>query len=63
MPRERWLDEVGLTAQQTDDLIVTMRRAGYTLTAIAQRVGMSPSGVHRALARISDGRPGRAPRV
>jgi hypothetical protein len=61
--QERWLDEVGLTAQETDDMIVTMRRAGYPLSAIAECVRMSPSGVHRALARIADGRPGRAPRV
>jgi len=61
--QERWLDEVGLTAHETDDLIVAMSRAGFPLAAIAACVRMSPSGVHRALARIADGRPGRAPRV
>ena len=61
--RERWFDEVGLNAFETDALIVRMKASGYRLKDIAAAVQMSPSGVSRALERIAEGRPGRAPRV
>jgi hypothetical protein len=61
--KERYYDECGLTAAETDAMIVKMKAQGYRLKDIAAAVHLSPSGVHRALERISDGRPGRPPRV
>ena len=55
-----YYDNIGLTTWQRDQLIVLLRRRGFTYRQIAGRVGMSPSGVLRALQRIGQGRPGRA---
>jgi len=35
-----------------DEEILRLRRKGYTLTRIARRVEMSPSGVKHALGRL-----------
>jgi hypothetical protein len=44
-----------MPAQRRDELIVRLRGRGMSLKAIANRVGMSESGVSRALDRIADG--------
>jgi hypothetical protein len=55
-----YYEDTGLTPFQRDELIVALRRRGFTYRAIARRVGMSPVGVLRALRRIGAGRQGRA---
>jgi DNA-binding CsgD family transcriptional regulator len=55
-----YYDDTGLTPYQRDQLIVALRRRGYTFRQIAPRVGMSPGGVLKALRRIGEGRLGRA---
>jgi transcriptional regulator of acetoin/glycerol metabolism len=47
-----------LSAAERDRLIATLRAKGWTLSKIAARVGMSRSGVLRALERIERGDPG-----
>ena len=59
----RYYNDVGMNAFETDSLIIKLKSQGYRLKDIAAAVHMSPSGVHRALERIADGRPGRAPRA
>jgi hypothetical protein len=54
-----YYDRTGLTPYQRDQLIVELRRRGYTLRQIAPRVGMTPGGVLRAVRRIGAGRQGR----
>jgi hypothetical protein len=44
---------------EKDKLIVDLRQQGWPLKHIGAKVGMSVSGVSRALTRIGDGRPGR----
>jgi DNA-binding CsgD family transcriptional regulator len=53
-----YYEDTGLTPYQRDELILKLRRRGYTYRAIARQVGMSPGGVLRALRRIGEGRPG-----
>ena len=43
---------------ERDRMILKLRRAGFTLAQIGKRVGMSESGVQRALQRIREGRFG-----
>jgi len=45
--------------EERDLLISRLRLLGYTYRAIAERVGMSASGVMLALRRMDAGRPGR----
>ena len=52
----------GMTAAQRDEVIVRMRRKGYTLRKIATALKMSTSGVSDALQRIAEGRSGADPR-
>ena len=52
-----------LTGPQRDAKIVQLRKAGYSMRAIGKEVGLSPGGVHAALERIADGRPGNGPRA
>jgi hypothetical protein len=47
-----------LSAADRDRLIVALRKRGWSLARIAARVGMSRSGVGRALERIERGDPG-----
>jgi len=54
-----YYEDTGLTAYQRDQLILTLRRRGFTYRLIADRVGMTPGGVLRALRRIGEGREGR----
>jgi hypothetical protein len=44
-----------IPAVQRDVMIVRLRRAGWTHARIGKRVGMSESGVRRALQRIATG--------
>jgi hypothetical protein len=44
-----------LNAPDRDRMIVELRRRGWTYKRIGARVGMSESGVKRALDRIRDG--------
>jgi hypothetical protein len=53
-----YYEDTGLTSFQRDELIVKLRKRGYTYRQIAPRVGMSPNGVMQALRRIGEGRPG-----
>ena len=53
-----YYEDTGLTAMQRDDMIVDLRRRGFTYRQIAPRVGMSAGGVLRALQRIGEGRRG-----
>jgi IS30 family transposase len=50
-------DATGLTAPQRDELIVRLRRKGYTYRKIGRAVGMSPQGVLQALRRMADPAP------
>ena len=43
---------------ERDRMILRLRRAGWSYKRIGQRVGMSESGVSRAVQRIRDGRFG-----
>lgn len=47
-----------IPAQERDRLIIQLRRAGWTYKRIGKRVGMSESGVARAVQRIREGRFG-----
>ena len=44
-----------IPAHERDRMILQLRRAGWTHKRIGQRVGMTESGVKRALDRIRDG--------
>ena len=44
-----------IPAPERDRLILQMRRAGFTHAQIGKRVGMTESGVRRALDRIRGG--------
>ncbi|WP_280827399.1 hypothetical protein [Mycobacterium sp. OTB74] len=48
-----------LPAPQRDEVIVALRRRGWTHARIGGQVGMSESGVRRALQRIAAGGLGR----
>ena len=48
----RWY---AIPAQQRDQMIVALRRRGWTYKRIGARVGLSESGVQRALLRIREG--------
>jgi hypothetical protein len=52
-----------MNGQTRDELIVAMRRGGYTYKQIGRTVGMSPNSVGHALRRIGEGRPGKGPRA
>lgn len=52
-----------LSPAQRDALIVRLRAEGWSIRRIARRAGCSPNGVHTALERIGEGRPGRDRRV
>lgn len=60
--RMHYYDESGLTAEQRDQMILELRRRGYSIRAIAKQVKMSVGGVHYSLQRIAEGLPGRDPR-
>lgn len=47
-----------MSAEQRDAEIVRLRRKGVPMHKIARHVGMSASGVCRALERIAQGRSG-----
>jgi transposase len=47
------------TSDARDKLIVKWHEQGYSCRAIAEATGLSERGVRHALARISEGRPGR----
>lgn len=51
--KEQRYAETGLTAAQVDELIVRMKTQGYGLKAIGAAVGLTPSGVHRAVTRLT----------
>jgi DNA-directed RNA polymerase specialized sigma24 family protein len=44
-----------IPAPERDRMIIQLRRAGWTHARIGRRVGMSESGVRRALERIKAG--------
>jgi len=48
-----------LGSVERDKTIAKLRRRGWPLQRIGDTVGMSASGVNRALERMSAGRPGR----
>jgi IS30 family transposase len=52
-----YYDATGLTAPQRDELIVRLRRKGYSYRKIGKAVGMSPQGVLQALRRMADPAP------
>lgn len=49
---QRWYE---IPTQVRDQMIVQLRRRGWTYKNIGKRVGMSESGVKRALDRIAGG--------
>jgi hypothetical protein len=51
----RWY---AIPPQQRDQMIVRLRRAGWTHQRIGQQVGMTEAGVRSALRRIAEGRFG-----
>ena len=52
-----------MSGQVRDELIVALRRKGWSYRQIGAKVGMSRQSVGHALARIAEGRPGRGPRA
>jgi len=50
------------TVADRDARLVELRRQGYSYQQIGAALGMSATGVMKALRRIEDGRPGRNPR-
>jgi hypothetical protein len=52
-----------MTAPQRDAKIKELHDAGYSERAIGKAVGLSGPGVHYALERMKEGRPGRDPRA
>jgi hypothetical protein len=58
IPREDLYERTGLTAPQRDQLILALRRKGKTQEQIARATGLTQSGVHRAILRLS-GKPRR----
>lgn len=55
-PRERFYQ---MPAAERDKLILELRAQGWTMRAIAKRVGMHHSGVERSLERMGRGGVGR----
>jgi hypothetical protein len=53
-----YYSEIHLTPYQRDQMIVELRRRGYTYRAIGKRVGMSANGVMHALRRLKVDGPG-----
>lgn len=47
-----------MSARQRDQMITELYEKGYSLRAIARKVGMSASGVCRALERVQRGGTG-----
>jgi hypothetical protein len=54
-----YYDQTRQTAAQRDQMIVELRRRGYTYRAIGKAVGMSANGVMTSLRRIHAGREGQ----
>jgi transcriptional regulator len=48
-----------MNAATRDALCVMLRKRGLTYAEIGRRVGMSDTGVSRAISRAASGRPGR----
>lgn len=59
----RYYDQIYMTAPQRDAKIKELHDAGMSTRAIGKIVGMSGAGVHLALQRMREGRPGRDPRA
>lgn len=57
------MGEIGLTSAQSDEIIKKMKKQGHRVADIASAVKMTPAGVHYALVRIAEGRPGRSPKA
>lgn len=57
-----YYDELKMTGEERDELIVKLRNAGWSYRDVGAQVGMSANGVMHALRRIADGRRGRNPR-
>lgn len=55
--------DLNLTATERDQMIVKLRRHGYSYRQIGSAVGMTANGVMTSLRRIGEGRPGRNPRA
>jgi hypothetical protein len=56
---EDWESPEPMNGFEKDTMIADLREQGWPLRHISAKVGMSVSGVSRALTRIGDGRPGR----
>jgi hypothetical protein len=52
-----YYEQTGLTAFQRDEMIVRLRRKGWSYRRIGAKVGMSPQGVLVALRRMADPSP------
>lgn len=57
-----YYDELKMTGDERDKLVVKLRGAGWTYRQIGAAVGMSANGVMEVLRRVADGRRGRDPR-
>lgn len=61
MNHRRFTQEIPNIADR-DRRIVELRNCGFSYKKIGESLGMTANGVMKALRRIEDGRPGRAPR-
>jgi hypothetical protein len=52
-----YYEQTQLTAPQGDEMIVRLRRKGWTYRRIGKAVGMSANGVMQALRRMADPAP------
>jgi len=61
--REARYETTGLTTLQRDEVILKLRRKGWTQTKIARYLGMTQPAVHYALLRLAGKKRRTAPRV
>jgi hypothetical protein len=59
----KWASDVEMTPFVRDEMILDLRKHGYTYRAIAKAVGMSPGSVHAAYRRLAAGGPGTRARA
>ena len=58
-----WASDVEMTPFVRDEMIINLRKHGYSYRAIAKAVGMSPGSVHAAYRRLAAGGPGTRARA
>lgn len=61
--RQARYEETGMTSVTRDQLILRLRRKGWTIQRIANHVGLTTPAVHYALKRLTGVKRNRAPAV